>query len=176
MATNSIDVVALNPWAKSGPLGRGQGLPAVDFSRDISAHQPHRLLVLLDQTSGWVDLGGPGCVLATLARNGIKPEWGAEQDGLTFKIKERSEYGYDSRDGNHSEGRVIDHENVVERELIGDSPKFRAVLDQVNLVAPADRAVGRTMLAPCVTEWPTNEREGLAPAIVYPTKTKLTGF
>jgi formate hydrogenlyase transcriptional activator len=32
-------------------------------------------------------------------------------------------------------------QNVVERQLIGDSPKFRAVLDQVNMVAQADCAV-----------------------------------
>ena len=31
--------------------------------------------------------------------------------------------------------------NTVQRELIGDSAKFRAALDQVNLVAPADCAV-----------------------------------
>jgi formate hydrogenlyase transcriptional activator len=31
--------------------------------------------------------------------------------------------------------------NVVEREMIGESPKFKAVLEQVNLVAPADCAV-----------------------------------
>ena len=31
--------------------------------------------------------------------------------------------------------------NIVERELIGESAKFKAVLDQVNLVAPADCAV-----------------------------------
>jgi hypothetical protein len=74
MATNSINVVALNPWAQSGLFGCGQGLPAGDFSRDILAHQSHRLLVLRDQTSGWADLGGPGRVLATLARDGIRPE------------------------------------------------------------------------------------------------------
>jgi hypothetical protein len=28
------------------------------------------------------------------------------------------------------------------------------------------------MLAPCVTDWPTKQREDLVHAIVYPTKTK----
>jgi mannose-1-phosphate guanylyltransferase len=50
-------------------------LPAVDFSRQILAAQPHRLLALRDQASGWADLGSPARVLATLTRSGIRPEW-----------------------------------------------------------------------------------------------------
>jgi mannose-1-phosphate guanylyltransferase len=50
-------------------------LPAVDFSRDILARQPHRLLVLPDGSSGWADLGSPARVVDTLTRNGIEPEW-----------------------------------------------------------------------------------------------------
>ena len=34
-------------------------LDTVDFSRDVLANLPHRLLVLRDRTSGWADLGAP---------------------------------------------------------------------------------------------------------------------
>jgi mannose-1-phosphate guanylyltransferase len=50
-------------------------LDAVDFSRDVLAKLPHRLLVLRDRTSGWADLGSPARVHNTLSRNGIQPEW-----------------------------------------------------------------------------------------------------
>jgi mannose-1-phosphate guanylyltransferase len=50
-------------------------LPAVDFSRDIVANEPRRLLALRDRTSGWADLGSPARVLATLTSNSIQPEW-----------------------------------------------------------------------------------------------------
>lgn len=63
-------------------------LPAVDFSRDVLAHQTQRLLVLRDRRSGWVDLGSPARVLETLTRNGIQPEWVAEQDDLTLNLNE----------------------------------------------------------------------------------------
>jgi mannose-1-phosphate guanylyltransferase len=52
-----------------------EGVRAVDFSHDVLAHQPHRLLVVHDQTSGWADLGNPTRVIDMLARNGIKPPW-----------------------------------------------------------------------------------------------------
>jgi len=55
-----------------------EGLRAVDFSRDILAHQPHRLLVVRDRRSGWTDLGNPTRVINTLARNGITPSWARE--------------------------------------------------------------------------------------------------
>ena len=48
----------------------------MDFSRDVLANLPHRLLVLRDRTSGWADLGSPARVHDTLSRNGIQPEWG----------------------------------------------------------------------------------------------------
>src|SRR5580658_8840455 len=53
-------------------------LGIVDFSRDVLANLPHRLLVLRDRTSGWADLGSPARVLDTLSRNGIQPEWAVQ--------------------------------------------------------------------------------------------------
>ena len=53
-------------------------LDTVDFSRDVLANLPHRLLVLSDRTSGWADLGSPTRVLDTLSRNGIQPGWAGE--------------------------------------------------------------------------------------------------
>lgn len=50
------------------------------ISRDVLAHQPQRLLALRDHSSGWADFGSPERVLATLARNGIQPEWVAAED------------------------------------------------------------------------------------------------
>jgi mannose-1-phosphate guanylyltransferase len=50
-------------------------LDTVDFSRDVLANLPHRLLALRDRTSGWADLGSPTRVLDTLSRNGIQPKW-----------------------------------------------------------------------------------------------------
>ena len=38
----------------------------VDFSRDVLANLPQRLLVLRDRTSGWADLGSPARVHDTL--------------------------------------------------------------------------------------------------------------
>jgi mannose-1-phosphate guanylyltransferase len=55
-------------------------LPAVDFSHDVLTHVTRRLQVLCDRTSGWVDLGSPARVLATLTQNGIEPDWVSEQD------------------------------------------------------------------------------------------------
>ena len=55
-------------------------LDTVDFSRDVLANLPHRLLVLRDRTSGWADLGSPARVLDTLSRNGIQPGWAGEGD------------------------------------------------------------------------------------------------
>jgi mannose-1-phosphate guanylyltransferase len=67
MADNTLDVAYLL-------------LDTLDFSRDVLANPPHRLLVLRDRTSGWADLGGPARVLDTLSRNGIQPEWASEGD------------------------------------------------------------------------------------------------
>jgi mannose-1-phosphate guanylyltransferase len=65
MADNALDVAYLP-------------LDIVDFSRDVLANLPHRLLVLRDRTSGWADLGSPTRVLDTLSRNGIQPQWASE--------------------------------------------------------------------------------------------------
>jgi mannose-1-phosphate guanylyltransferase len=54
-------------------------LDTMDFSRDVLANLPHRLLVLRDRTSGWADLGSPARVLDTLNRNDIHPEWARER-------------------------------------------------------------------------------------------------
>jgi mannose-1-phosphate guanylyltransferase len=59
-------------------------LAAVDFSRDVLAHVPDRLLVLHDRMSGWVDLGSPARVLDTLDRNGIEPEWAVRETAYNF--------------------------------------------------------------------------------------------
>jgi mannose-1-phosphate guanylyltransferase len=48
---------------------------AADFSRDVLAPQPHRLLVVRDAASGWADLGNPARVIDTLIRNSIEPAW-----------------------------------------------------------------------------------------------------
>jgi mannose-1-phosphate guanylyltransferase len=58
-------------------------LDTVDFSRDVLANLPHRLLALRDRTSGWADLGSPTRVLETLSRNGIRPEWASERDRVS---------------------------------------------------------------------------------------------
>ena len=48
---------------------------SVDFSREILAQLPHRLLAVCDVDSGWADLGTPKRVVETLSRNGIKAPW-----------------------------------------------------------------------------------------------------
>ena len=65
-------------------------LPAVDFSRDVLTHVSRRLKVLRDRTSGWVDLGSPARVLATLTQNGIEPDWITEQDASISNPGERT--------------------------------------------------------------------------------------
>ena len=50
-------------------------IPNVDFSRDVLALQPERLLVIPDSTSGWTDLGNPDRVLDTLKRQKIASSW-----------------------------------------------------------------------------------------------------
>jgi mannose-1-phosphate guanylyltransferase len=58
-------------------------LDTVDFSRDVLANLPDRLLALRDRTSGWADLGSPTRVLDTLSRNGIHPKWASERDRVS---------------------------------------------------------------------------------------------
>lgn len=53
-------------------------LDTVNFSRDVLANLPHRLLALRDRTSGWADPGSPTHVLDTLSRNGIQPKWAGD--------------------------------------------------------------------------------------------------
>jgi len=48
---------------------------AADFSRDVLAPQPHRLLVVRDAASGWTDVGNPARVFDTLLRHSIEPAW-----------------------------------------------------------------------------------------------------
>jgi mannose-1-phosphate guanylyltransferase len=57
-------------------------MPAVDFSREVLAPQPHRLLAVPDTTSGWADPGSPTRVMDILTRNKIQPAW--LRDGLCF--------------------------------------------------------------------------------------------
>jgi len=78
---------------------------AVDFSHDVLAHQPHRLLVVRDQSSGWADLGNPTRVIDTLARNGINPPWVREMrlvGGASVK-----EFDARSQNSQHQESRKM---------------------------------------------------------------------
>jgi mannose-1-phosphate guanylyltransferase len=59
----------------------------VDFSREVLAPLPHRLLVVRDTSSGWADLGNPRRVIDTLVRNRIEPPWLSE-----MPIARRAEY------------------------------------------------------------------------------------
>lgn len=52
-----------------------RSIPTIDFSRDVLASQPERLLVIRDAVSGWTDLGNPNRVFDTLARERIVPAW-----------------------------------------------------------------------------------------------------
>jgi len=60
---------------------------AVDFSREVLAPLPHRLLVVRDAASGWTDLGNPRRVIDTLVRNRIEPPWLSE-----MPLARRAEY------------------------------------------------------------------------------------
>ena len=57
-------------------------MPTVDFSREVLAPQPYRLLAVTDTTSGWADLGSPTRVLDILARDKIEPAWFRNGHGL----------------------------------------------------------------------------------------------
>jgi len=52
-----------------------QEVRTADFSRDVLAPQPNRLLVVHDAASGWTDLGNPARVFDALVRNSIEPAW-----------------------------------------------------------------------------------------------------
>src|SRR6202789_2187339 len=60
-----------------------QLLSPVDFSRQVLAPQPNRLLVVPDMTSGWADLGSPARVLDVLTRNKIRPAWLHDEHGFS---------------------------------------------------------------------------------------------
>ena len=62
-------------------------VPTVDFSRQVLAPQPHRLLAVPDTTSGWADLGSPTRVMDILARNKIQPTWLRDGHGLSKVTK-----------------------------------------------------------------------------------------
>lgn len=47
----------------------------VDFSREVLAAVPHRLIVVRDSESGWADLGDPTRLIDTLVTNRIEPPW-----------------------------------------------------------------------------------------------------
>lgn len=59
-----------------------RGVRAVDFSREVLARMPHRLLAVRDAGSGWADLGNPARVVDTLVRNRIEPAWLTEMQAL----------------------------------------------------------------------------------------------
>ncbi len=50
-------------------------IPAVDFSCQVLAAQPYRLLAVRDAGSGWADLGSPARVADILTRKNIQPAW-----------------------------------------------------------------------------------------------------
>jgi mannose-1-phosphate guanylyltransferase len=69
-------------------------MSAVDFSHQVLANQPHRLLTVPDTTSGWADLGSPTRVMDILARNKIQPAW--LRDGHNL-LEDRSRRSLDLR-------------------------------------------------------------------------------
>ena len=60
--------------------------PSIDFSRDVLAARPERLLVIRDSVSGWTDLGNPTRVLDTLAREKIAPAWQESMRGVEMPM------------------------------------------------------------------------------------------
>jgi len=63
-----------------------RSIPPVDFSRDVLAPQPERLLVIRDAGSGWTDLGNPNRVFDTLARERIAPAWLDSISGVAMPV------------------------------------------------------------------------------------------
>ena len=69
-------VLALTAAMSAGDLDApGRLIPVLDFSRDVLAAQPERLLVIRDARSGWTDLGSPRRVFDTVARQTTAPLW-----------------------------------------------------------------------------------------------------
>jgi len=63
---------------------------SVDFSREVLAALPHRLLVVKDGASGWADLGTPARVIDTLVRNGIQATWFGSTTGRKAAAPQRA--------------------------------------------------------------------------------------
>jgi len=63
-----------------------RSIPPIDFSRDVLASRPERLLVIRDAASGWTDLGNPNRVFDTLAREGIAPAWLESISGVEMPV------------------------------------------------------------------------------------------
>jgi mannose-1-phosphate guanylyltransferase len=77
-------VLTLSKFLASDDLEAAyQLLSPVDFSRQVLAPQPNRLLVVDDMTSGWADLGSPARVLDVLTRNKIRPAWLHDEHGFS---------------------------------------------------------------------------------------------
>jgi hypothetical protein len=51
----------------------------VDFSHDVLGSQPHRLLVVRDEESGWIDLGRPERVFDAITRHREATRGGAKR-------------------------------------------------------------------------------------------------
>ena len=60
---------------------------SVDFSHAVLVPQPHRLLVVRDELSGWTDLGNPNRGIDTLTRNNIEQPWLSELRSQTEIVK-----------------------------------------------------------------------------------------
>lgn len=67
---------SLDGWYPGGHLERIYGdVGSIDFSREVLARVPNRLLVLRDAESGWTDLGSPRRVVDVVTRHGLRPQW-----------------------------------------------------------------------------------------------------
>jgi mannose-1-phosphate guanylyltransferase len=76
-------VLRLAAAVAEGDLDAAYGdVPAVDFSREVLALHPHRLLVVRDESSGWADLGTPDRLIETLARNRVETDWLTRRTGV----------------------------------------------------------------------------------------------
>ena len=63
-----------------------RSIASIDFSRDVLASRPQRLLVMRDAVSGWTDLGNPNRVFDALAREKIAPPWLASIRGVKVPL------------------------------------------------------------------------------------------
>ena len=72
------------------PLFNCRRTLCVDFSREVLAALPHRLVVVKDGASGWADLGTPARVIDTLVRNGIQATWFGSTTGRKAAAPQRA--------------------------------------------------------------------------------------